>query len=209
MKTLLQIRSSLYGEAGASSRLTNEYAAAWQARTGGRVVVRDVVADALPHLTAERFAAFTTPATARTPQQSAAVANSDALIAELKAADEIVLGLPMYNFGIPSQLKAYFDHVARAGETFRYASTGAVGLVGEKRVTVFATRGGHYAERGNDHEAAHVRQFFALLGLRDVRFVHVEGLARGDDAHAAAMAQARTWIAEEIAVAQRGLETVS
>jgi FMN-dependent NADH-azoreductase len=208
MNTLLQIRSSLYGADGASTRLADEYAAAWRARTGGRVVVRDVVADAIPHLTAERFAAFSTPPAARTPQQRVAVAESDALIAELRAADEVVLGLPMYNFGIPSQLKAYFDHVARAGETFRYTAAGAVGLVGEKRVVVFTTRGGRYVDCGNDYEAGHVRQFFALLGLGDVRFVYAEGLARGEASRESALAHARERLAQEVDAVPRA-ETVS
>ena len=96
----------------------------------------------MPHLTAERFGAFLAKPEARTPEQQAVVDYSDALIDELRAADTIVIGLPMYNFGVPSTLKAYFDHIARAGDTFSYTENGPVGLLTGKKANVFATRGG-------------------------------------------------------------------
>ncbi|MDH4324478.1 MAG: NAD(P)H-dependent oxidoreductase, partial [Betaproteobacteria bacterium] len=140
---------------------------------------------------AERFAAFLARPEARTPAQAAAVGYSDALIAELKAADTIVLGLPMYNFGLPSQLKAYFDHVARAGVTFKYTEQGAVGLLTGKRAYVFAARGGRYQDTPRDTQTAYVRDFLAFLGITQVGFVYAEGLAMGEAAKTQSLAAAR------------------
>ena len=192
MNTLLQLNSSIYGDAGQSSRLADRFVAGWLARTaGGTVVRRDFAADPVPHLTAERFAAFTTKPAARTPEQQALVAYSDALIDELKRADAIVLGLPLYNFAIPSTLKAYFDHVARAGETFSYTAQGPVGLLTGKKVYVLATRGGNYVGTDADTQTGYVRQFLAFLGLTDVEFVYAEGLAISEASREGALARAR------------------
>jgi FMN-dependent NADH-azoreductase len=98
----------------------------------------------------------------------------------LKRADVIVLGLPMYNFGVPSTLKAYFDHIARAGVTFKYTEKGPVGLLTGKKAYVFATRGGLYLGTPRDTETKYVRDFLAFLGIDDVEFVYAEGLAMGD-----------------------------
>jgi len=105
------------------------------------------------------------------------VAYSDTLIDELKQADVIVIGLPMYNFGVPSQLKAYFDHIARAGVTFKYTEKGPVGLLTGKKVYVFAARGGLYAGTPLDTQTSYVRDFLRFLGMTDVEFVYAEGLA--------------------------------
>lgn len=182
MKTLLQLNSSLNANGGQSSQLANSYVAAWQAAHQGSVVkTRNLAADAIPHLTAERFGAFLAKPEDRTPEQQAVAAYSDELIAELKSADVIVIGAPMYNFGIPSQLKAYFDHVARAGITFQYSATGPVGLVTGKKAYVFSTRGGFYAGTPADTETAYVRDFLKFIGITDVEFVYAEGLAYGPE----------------------------
>jgi FMN-dependent NADH-azoreductase len=133
----------------------------------------------VPHLTAERFAAFTTPASERTVEQQRHVAESDALIEELRRADVLVLGVPMYNFGVPSTLKACFDHVARAGVTFRYTAEGPVGLLTGKRAFVFATRGGRYAGTEADLQTSYLRRFLAFIGIHDVEFIYAEGLSLG------------------------------
>lgn len=190
MTHYLQIRSSLFGAGSQSSRLADRYVQSTVAAEGGDVVVRDLALDPLPHLDAERFAAFGTPAEARTPEQARIVAESDALVAELQAADVIVVALPMYNFGIPSTLKAYFDHVARAGVTFRYTASGPEGLLRGKRARVFATRGGRYAGTPQDLQTAYVRQFLAFVGITDVEFVYAEGLALGEESRANALAEA-------------------
>ena len=175
---ILQINSSLFSGNGQSSRLAGEIVAALRSQNpGAEVVVRDLAQSPAPHLDAQRFAAFTTPKAARTAEQAAVVAYSDELIAELRRADVVVIGLPMYNFGLPSQLKAWFDHIARAGETFRYTASGSVGLLAGKKVYVTAARGGAYAGTPADTQTPYVRDFLAFLGMTDVEFVYAEGLA--------------------------------
>ena len=196
MPTILQINSSLFGEAGQSSKLAAEFAASLATATGARLVVRDLARNPMPHLTAERFTAFATPAGERSLEQQRHVAESDALIEELRAADTVVLGLPMYNFGVPSTLKAYFDHLARAGVTFRYTAEGPVGLLGGKRVYVFATRGGRHAGTATDMQSAFLRQFLGFIGLRDVEFIYAEGLALGPQQREQALAAATARIAQ-------------
>lgn len=178
MSTLLQINASIHGPQGHSSQLADRFVAAWRSRhPDGRVIHRDLAADPVPHLTAERFGAFLTAPELRTDTQRQIAGYSDQLIRELRDADVIALGLPMYNFGVPSQLKAYFDHIARAGETFRYTAEGPVGLLKGKRVYVFASRGGLYAGAPIDTQTPYVRDFLAFLGMREVQFVYAEGLA--------------------------------
>jgi FMN-dependent NADH-azoreductase len=179
MTTLLQLNASINNSNGQSSQLANQFVAAFrETHPEAKVVVRDVAAaEAVPHLDAERFGAFITKPEERSNVQHAVVAYSDALIAELQQADVIVLGLPMYNFGVPSQLKAYFDHVARAGVTFKYTDKGPEGLLAGKKVYVFAARGGLYAGTPMDTQTSYVRDFLRFLGMTDVEFVYAEGLA--------------------------------
>ena len=192
MTTLLQIRTSLFSDQGQSSQLADAYVARWRAaHPEGRVIVRDLAADPIPHLDAERFGAFTTAADARTPAQQAVAAASDALIDELRDADQVVIGLPMYNFGIPSTLKAYFDHIARAGVSFKYTENGAVGLLPDRPVRIFAARGGRYVGTTLDTQTGYVRTFLGFLGITDVAFIYAEGLALGAEARDQSLAQAR------------------
>ena len=180
MRTLLQLNTSLYSNEGQSSQLTQRYVDAWSARNpNGAVIVRDLAADPVPHLSAERFAAFNTAPAARSGEQQLVVDYSDRLIEELRRADTVVIGLPMYNFGVPSTLKAYFDHVARANVTFKYTETGPVGLLTGKQVIVVATRGGAYAGTPLDSQTDYVRQFLGFIGMKDVEFVYAEGLTMG------------------------------
>jgi FMN-dependent NADH-azoreductase len=206
MKQLLQINASIFAEHGQSRRLADRFVAGWrEAHRGAAVAVRDVTGDAVPHLSGERFAALITPPEQRTAQQQAVVDYSDALIDELRRADVIVLGLPMYNFGIPSTLKAYFDHVARAGVTFRYTENGPIGLLTGKKVYVFAARGGLYQDTPGDTSAAYVRQILGFVGLTDVEFVYAEGLAMGEESKQAGVAKAEAATGQLIA----GLRTVA
>jgi FMN-dependent NADH-azoreductase len=153
--------------------------------------VRHVAAaEPVPHLDAQRFGAFITQPEARNAEQAAVVAYSDALIAELKQADVIVIGLPMYNFGVPSQLKAYFDHIARAGVTFRYTENGPVGMLTGKKAYVFAARGGIYAGTPMDTQTNYVRDFLRFIGLADIEFVYAEGLAISPQSKEAGLANA-------------------
>jgi FMN-dependent NADH-azoreductase len=195
MHTVLQLTTSLFGEQGQSSRLASEFSNALAEAGGGQVVRRDLAHDPLPHLTAERFTAFGTPASQRTLEQQRVVAESDALIDELRRADVLVIGLPMYNFGVPSTLKAYFDHVARAGVTFRYTADGPEGLLTGKKAYVFATRGGKHAGTATDLQTGFVRQFLGFLGIRDVEFIYAEGLALGEQQREQALAAAAERIA--------------
>ncbi|HEX9206936.1 MAG TPA: NAD(P)H-dependent oxidoreductase [Steroidobacteraceae bacterium] len=198
MSNYLQLQTSLFGDAAQSTRLATRLiealASTERANAPGRaepvIVTRDLARDPLPHLTAERFAALATPADQRTPAQAQIAAESDALVAELQAADVIVIGLPMYNFGVPSTLKTYFDHVARAGVTFRYTAQGPEGLLRGKKAYVVATRGGKYSGTPQDLQSAYVRQFLGFVGITDVEFIYAEGLALGDESRAAALAEA-------------------
>jgi FMN-dependent NADH-azoreductase len=189
----------LYGSQGASSQLAERFVAEWRLRNPhGRVITRDLAADPVPHLTAERFQAFNTPPEDRTSGQRAIVAHSDELIDELRSADTIVLGVPMYNFGVPSTLRTYFDHIARAGVTFRYTSAGPEGLLAGRRAYVFVTRGGVY-DGGADSQVPYLRQFLRFIGI-EAEFVYAEGLALGDESRQKSLAAAREQIGSLVAV---------
>lgn len=192
MKTLLQIKASIFSGNGQSSQLADRFVANWRASNPeGKVVERDLATDPIPHLTAERFGAFLAKPEERDAQQQAVVDFSDALINELRGADMIALGLPMYNFGIPSTLKAYIDHIARAGVTFRYTENGPVGLMTGKKAYVFAARGGQYVGTPMDTQTGYVRDFLRFIGIDDVEFVYAEGLNMGEDSKKAALASAQ------------------
>src|SRR5882762_6780488 len=197
MTTLLQINASINHDNGQSSQLANQFVAAFRTRTpDAKIVVRNVAAaDPVPHLNAERFGAFITKPEERSTAQQAVVAYSDTLINELKQADVIVLGLPMYNFGLPSQLKAYFDHVARIGVTFEYTEKGPVGKLTGKKVYVFAARGGVYEGTPMDTQTSYVRDFLRFLGMSDVEFIYAEGLHLGPESKEESLAKAVAEIA--------------
>src|SRR5258705_8732736 len=191
MKTLLQIQTSMFSGGGQSSLLAEKFVAEWRRATrDGRVIVRDIGPEPVPHLPAERFQSFLAKPEARTPEQHAIAGFSDALIDELRQADVIVLGPQMYNFGMPSTLKAYFDHIARAGVTFSYTEKGPQGLLTKKKAYVFAARGGLYAGTPLDTQTSYVRDFLRFLGISDVEFVYAEGLAMGDASKSEALAKA-------------------
>lgn len=192
MSTILLLTSSISGENSVSTRLADEFVAERRLEYPGTAVIRrDLAKDPVPHLDAERFGAFLAKPGTRTAAQQAVVDYSDGLIRELRAADTIVLGLPMYNLGLPSQLKAYFDHVARAGETFKYTDKGSVGLLAGRKAYVFAARGGLYQGTPADTQTGQVRDFLALLGITDVEFVYAEGLAMGEAPRQRALSAAR------------------
>ena len=191
MQTLLHIDTSIHSSEGESSRLAARFVERFRGEHPDAAVIhRDLARDPVPHLTAERFAAFVAKPEARTAAQAAIAGESDTLIAELERADVIALAVPMYNFGIPSALKAYFDHVARSGRTFRYTAKGPEGLLKGKKAIVFAARGGMYAGTARDTQTPYLRDFLAFLGITDVEFVYAEGLAMGEGSRDAALAQA-------------------
>lgn len=191
MKNILQINASLFGENGESSKIADRFVEKLlKQHPEAKLVKRDFGREPVPHLDAERFGAFLAKPEERSPAQRAVADYSDALIAELKAADVIVLGLPMYNFGVPSTLKAYFDHVARAGHTFRYSANGPIGLLTGKKAYVFSTRGGLYRGTPLDTETNYVRDFLRFLGIEDVEFVYAEGLAISPQSKEAGLSEA-------------------
>lgn len=199
MSTLLKIQSSLFNGHGQSSSLASRFADQWVAQMpGGRVVSRNLAEEPVPHLNLDRFQAFTTAADQQTEEQRQVVAYSDALIEEIRNADVIVLGVPMYNFNVPTMLQSYFDHIARAGITFRYTENGPEGLLKGKKAYVFISRGGIY---GEDHsQTQYLRQILGFIGITDVEFVHAEGLAMNDSQKAESLKAADSRIGELLEV---------
>jgi FMN-dependent NADH-azoreductase len=203
MSQVLLIRSSLFGDQSKSSQIAGEFVAAWRrAHPGAVVTERTLTPTSMPHLTLDALAALMTPAEQRTPEQADSVAFGDRLIEELEAADTIVLAAPMYNFSIPSTLKAWIDHVARAGRTFRYTASGPEGLLKGKKLFAITGRGGVYSgdspARAFDFQEPYLRGVLGFLGLTDVSFIHVEGLKVSPEAAEAGMARARAAIAATI-----------
>ena len=195
MTKVLKLNTSLYSQDGQSTRLAAQFVDALRERDPNLALVeRDLARDPVPHLDAARFQAFLAKPEERTAAQRTIAEFSDELIRELREADVLVLGLPMYNFGIPSQLKAYFDHVARAGVTFRYTEQGPVGLLAGKKAYVFATRGGAYAGTARDTQTAYVRDFLGFLGITEVEFVYAEKLAISPAHRETSLAQALAFL---------------
>lgn len=141
--------------------------------------VRDLAANPHPVLDEAALGALFTPADQRTPEQAARVALDDALIAQVQSADVIVLGVPMYNFGIPVQLKTWIDAIARAGVTFQYTANGPEGLIKGKKVYLALARGGMYRDTPNDSQVPYLKTVLGFLGMTDVECVYAEGLAMG------------------------------
>jgi FMN-dependent NADH-azoreductase len=208
MTNILIIDSAATGPASVSHGLTDGLAETLRRlHPGARIVRRDIGADPIPHIDGETTAAIR-GAEPETDTARAAVALSDRLVAELKAADLIVIGAPMYNFGMPSTLKAWFDHVLRAGITFRYSAAGPVGLVTDKKAIVVETRGGLYSEgpaTAMDSQEPHLRTMLGFMGVDDVAFVRAEKLGFGPEiaaeAIAAATAELDRLVAEELPLA--------
>ena len=200
MGSLLFVTSSLMGEKSRSRQVAADYVAiARAANPGVTVVERHLTPDTIPHLGMDALAGFGAAPDARSPAQTAAVAFADAIIEEVEAADTIVLAAPMYNFSVPSTLKAWLDHVARAGRTFKYTANGPEGQLKGKRVIVVVSRGGFYTGdspfKGMDFQEPYLRAVLGFLGITDVSFVQVEGQGIGPDVAAKGLAAARAAIA--------------
>jgi FMN-dependent NADH-azoreductase len=192
---ILYICSSLFGHDSVSNQLADEFLEGLKARNpGARVTTLDLAKDPLPHLGSEEFRAWAVPDEQRSDAQQEVAALSDQLIDALFAHDTLVLAVPMYNLGIPSTLKAWIDRVARAGKTFRYTAEGPKGLVNNVRAYVFFARGGVYRETSLDTQTGHLRAVLGLMGITDVETVYAEGLAMGDKARSAGLAEARSAI---------------
>ncbi|TNE79638.1 MAG: FMN-dependent NADH-azoreductase [Gammaproteobacteria bacterium] len=196
MKNILVVTASIFGKDGQSSQLVEKTLEQLRQTHGEiQVTTRDLAAEPVPHLDATRFGAFLASADERNNDQQQVVDYSDSLIDEIHNADILVLGVPMYNFGIPSALKAYFDHIARAGITFRYTENGPVGLLQDRPVYVLAARGGIYAGTANDSQTPFIRSFLGFIGLTDLHFVYAEGLNMGDEQKHNALTEASRDIA--------------
>lgn len=188
---ILQINSSARSQGSESTRMADAIVARLMlAHPDARLARRDLASAPHPMLDEPTLGALFTPADQRTPEQAARVALDDALIAQVQAADIVVIGAPMYNFGMTVQLKGWFDAVARAGVTFSYSATGPVGHLGGKKVYVAVTRGGFHRDAGSDTQVPHLRNVLGLLGMTDVTFVYAEGMGMGPDAVAKAQALA-------------------
>jgi FMN-dependent NADH-azoreductase len=182
MPTLFHLDSSPAGDASVSRHLTREFAQNWLlANPSGKVIVRDLTATPIPPVTAAWVAAAYTPEEARTPDQRGLLTLSDSLIAELQAADEYVLGVPMHNFSIPSTLKLWIDQVARVNKTFSYATGSPVGLLTGKKATVVIAAGGIYdagtAMASYNFVEPYLRTVLGFLGVADTTFLSAGGAA--------------------------------
>jgi FMN-dependent NADH-azoreductase len=181
---ILHIISSPRKGASASIQLATGIIEKLQAANpGSTVAVHDLASHPFPHLEEAKLQSFFTPAESRTPEQQEAAKHSDDAIQEIKDADVIVIGAPLYNFGIPSTLKAWVDHIARAGITFRYTATGPEGLITGKKVYVAMSSGGVYSEGPSaayDFVAPYLKAVLGFLGMTDVTVVRAEGLALPD-----------------------------
>lgn len=176
MKNVLVINSSLNGEQGNSTILSKELLSSLISKVGVNIIERDLYQQILPHLTQQEMTAWMTPANERTDEQNQLASVSDTLIEELKSSDTLIIGMPMYNFGIPSVFKAWIDRIARAGITFKYTEQGPVGLITGKKVIIVAARGGMYAGTPKDSQSQYLKDVFAFMGLTDVEFIYAEGL---------------------------------
>ena len=199
---ILQINSSARADGSHSSALAKTIVERVQSSLpaeAASVTVRDLGRTPHPELNESTLQALFTPVELRTPEQAARVALDDALIGELQAADVVVLGVPMYNFGVPASLKNWIDAISRAKVTFQYTEKGPEGLLKGKKVYVALTRGGQYRNTPSDSQVPYLKTVFAFLGMTDVQFVYAEGLAMGPEAEQRALTSARAQIEEVVA----------
>jgi FMN-dependent NADH-azoreductase len=206
MANLLFVTSSLFGDGSQSRRIAVELIDRWrEAHPRTTVVTRELTADSMPHLSLDTLGAAMTPAETRSAAERRQAALADTLIEEVEAADVVVITAPMYNFAIPSTLKAWLDHIVRAGRTFRYGAAGPEGLLKGRKVFVVTGRGGVYSgdspAKGLDFQEPYLRAMLGFLGLDDVTFIHVEGLKLSPEAAASGIERARQAIADLLPLA--------
>ncbi len=198
MSNILLVLSSPRGEEAYSTQVARDLVAKLRAGDPAAVVtVRDVARDPLPHVGEAFVNAIRSPTGPSTEAERAVVEKSNALVDELLAADVVVIAAPMYNFGVPSTLKAWIDHVARAGRTFRYTENGPEGLAKDKRAFLVLSRGGVYSTgpaQRLEHQGTYLRALLGFLGITDVRTIDIEGVAFGPEAAERALNAAHTKI---------------
>ncbi|MHC8292539.1 FMN-dependent NADH-azoreductase [Pseudomonas sp. LB3P58] len=182
MSRVLIIESSARQQDSVSRQLTQTFISQWQtAHPNDQITVRDLAVNPVPHLDINLLGGWMKPAEQRNDIEQVSLERSNQLTDELLAADVLVMAAPMYNFAIPSTLKAWLDHVLRAGVTFKYTDTGPQGLLSGKRAYVLTARGGIYAGSTADHQEPYLRQVMGFIGIHDVTFIHAEGMNLGGD----------------------------
>jgi len=197
---LLHIDSSILGDNSASRQLSSEVVKAWQAADSSAIVTyRDLAVDAISHFSSTTLVAAGTTAELRNAAQRHEADLSASTLAEFIAADAVVIAAPMYNFTVPTQLKAWIDRIAVAGQTFRYTEAGPEGLCGGKKLVIVSTSGGLHAGQasGVAHEE-YLKLLFGFLGITDIEFVRAQGLAYGEEVRSKAMSDAHTQISEQL-----------
>jgi FMN-dependent NADH-azoreductase len=205
MTSILLVTSSPRGAASHSTRLATELVDKLRADSPESAVVRrDLVRNQLPHIDTHFALGIATPANQRSAKQEDAVAISDAVVDEVLAADTVVVAAGIINFSIPSTLKAWLDHLARSGRTFRYTENGPVGLIGNKKIYLVVASGGIYSEGPDtplDHAVPYLISVLSFMGMNDVDVVRIEGVAMGADAEREALSKAQNRLSELAAVA--------
>jgi len=197
MSRVLIIESSARQQDSVSRQLTQQFISQWQAaHPADQITVRDLAINPVPHLDSTLLGGWMKPAEQRNEIEQLALERSNQLTDELVEADVLVLAAPMYNFAIPSTLKAWLDHVLRAGVTFKYGETGPQGLLTGKRAYVLTARGGIYAGSSLDHQEPYLRQVLGFVGIHDVTFIHAEGLNMGGDFLEKGLNQAKAKLAQ-------------
>ena len=195
MSKVLVLKSSILANYSQSNQLADYFVAKWKAQhSGDEITVRDLAANPVPVLDGELVGAMRPSDATLTARQQEALTLSDELIAELQAHDVIVINAPMYNFNIPTQLKTYFDLIARAGVTFRYTEQGPEGLVTGKRVIVLTSRGGVHKDSPSDLLVPYLNLFLGFIGITDINYVFAEGIAYGPEVASKAQSDAKVAI---------------
>lgn len=177
---ILYVQSSIFGDSGVSTGIAKKLVATLAATADARVVERNVSAGDMPHFSLQTIEAI----------GAGQATLADTLIAEVQQADVIVIAAPMYNFAIPSQLKSWFDHIARAGVTFKYTEQGAVGLLSNKKVYIATARGGLHQDKGTDLDHLYLKTMLGFLGITDVEFIYAEGVNLGEEVRVKSIAAA-------------------
>ena len=197
MSNVLIIESSARQQGSFSRQLTQQFISQWQAaHPADQVTLRDLALNPVPHLDANLLGGWMKPEAQRNADEQSSLQRSNELTDELLAADVLMLAAPMYNFAIPSTLKAWLDHVLRAGVTFKYTETGPQGLLTGKKAYVLTARGGLYAGSTSDHQEPYLRQVMAFIGIHDVTFIHAEGMNLGGDFQEKGLNQAKARLSE-------------
>ena len=202
---LLHIDSSILGGQSASREIGAAWVAEWQrTHADGVVIHRDLASDPLSHLTADVFMARSSPEPVDDANLRDRLAADEAVLQEFLDADVVVIGAPMYNFSVPSQLKAWIDRVAVKGRTFAYGANGPEGLAVGKKIVVISSRGGAYSEgpaASFDHQETYLRAVFTFLGVTDFEFIRAEGLAMGPEKRAEVMSAVHDRIGSSLKIA--------